>query len=214
MVRETFRRASRSAFIWGRPANAPQFISRNSTTTTANGAGIDYALTPWSADLPPGTTTQNIPVAIHDDSIAEPDEVAMVILRNPNNARLGAITQFALSVVDNDTPPSLPYAGFAAGNSTVSEGAGTATIPLSLSVPANGVVTVDYAITAGTASVADFTPATGTLTFNPGDSVQFVPVGYPRRCGHRILGNGVGDAFQSHRSAAWESQRPHACDHR
>jgi hypothetical protein len=176
MVRETFRRTSRSAYIWGRPSTVPQFISRNSTTTTANGADIDYALTPGVLTFPPGTTTLNIPVTIHDDSIAEPDEVAMVILRNPNNARLGTIAQFALSIVDNDTPPSLAYAGFSAGSSSVAERAGTALIPVSLSVPATGMVTVDYAITAGTATAADFTPATGTITFNVGDTVQIVPV--------------------------------------
>lgn len=176
MIRETFSRRSRSAFIGGKPGTAPQLVWRTTTSTTASAAGIDFTLNAGVLTFPPGTVTQNIPVVINNDSIPEPDEPVMIVLRNPNGARLGSISQFALSIVDDDAPPALPFVGFAASASTAAEAGGTALVPVTLSVPATASLTVDYAITAGTASVQDFNPATGTLTFHAGETVQYVPV--------------------------------------
>lgn len=176
IIRETFNRRARSAFIGGKPGTAPQFISRTSTSTTASADGIDFALNSGVLTFSPGSVTQNISVNIHNDSIAEPDEPVMIILRNPNGAKLGTLSQFALTLVDDDTPPALPYAGFAAAAGNAPESSGTVLIPVTLSIPAPLGATVNYAITAGTASAQDFTAATGTLTFQPGETVQFVPL--------------------------------------
>ena len=176
LVRENTGRRARSVFLGGVPGAAPQLTWRNSTLTLANGLGIDYTLAPGLLTFPPGSTTQNIALAISDDTAPESDEAVMIVLRNATRARLGN-PQFAYVIVDDDAPPALPFAGFAATNSGALETAGTTLVPVSLSVAATATVTVDYAITAGTATDGlDFVATTGTLTFNPGDSVRHIAV--------------------------------------
>ena len=176
LVRENTGRRARSAFLGGVPGAAPQLTWRNSTLTLANGLGIDYTLAPGVLTFAPGSTTQNIALALSNDTAPESDEALMIVLRNATGARLGN-QQFAYVIVDDDAPPALPFAGFAATNSGALETAGTTLVPVSLSVAATSTATVDYAITAGSATDAlDFIAATGTLTFNPGDSVRHITV--------------------------------------
>jgi hypothetical protein len=79
-------------------------------------------------------------------------------------------------------PPTLSIADL-----TVAEGSGgattTATFTVTLSAPATSVITVNFATADGTATTSatavggsDYTAATGTLTFNPGDTTQTVSV--------------------------------------
>jgi regulation of enolase protein 1 (concanavalin A-like superfamily) len=176
LVRENTGRRARSVFLGGVPGAAPMLTWRNSTLTLATGLGIDYTLAPGVLTFPPGSTTQNIALAITNDTAPESDETVMIVLRNATGARLGN-PQFAFVIVDDDAPPALPFAGFAATNSTVLEAGGTAFVPVSLSVAATATVSVDYAVTAGSATAAvDFVAAGGTLTFNPGDTVRQIAV--------------------------------------
>ena len=177
IIRENTARRSRSAFLGGQPGVAPQLVWRTSTTNTASGAGIDFTLPPGVLTFPPGTTTQTIPLAIFNDSLPEPDEPVMIVLRNANGARLGAIAQFTSTIVDDDAGSLRHFVGFAASASSAAEAAGTVMIPVALSTPASAAVTLDYAITAGTAlAEADFVVETGTLTFAAGDTVRGVTV--------------------------------------
>ncbi len=177
LVRENTARRARSVFVGGVPGTAPQLVWRSTTTTSANAAGIDFTLPEGVLTFPPGSTTQNIPLTIINDTTPEPDEPVMIVLRNANGARLGTISQFTYVIVDDDAPPALPFVAFAAASSSAAEANTTVQIPVALSVPTTAPVTVDYAITAGTATAgADFTAATGTLTFNPGDTVKYVPL--------------------------------------
>ncbi|MEY2409805.1 MAG: hypothetical protein QOF48_2475 [Verrucomicrobiota bacterium] len=177
VVRESFTRRARSVFIGGIPGAAPQLVWRSTTSTTANGDGIDFTLPPGMLTFPPGSTSQNISLAVVNDSRPEPDEPLTVVLRNPNGARLGAISQFTYVIVDDDTPSSLPSAGFASSSSSAAESGGTAFVPVTLSRPAAGVISVNYLVSAGTAiDGVDFASASGTLTFNAGDTVQNIPV--------------------------------------
>jgi hypothetical protein len=67
------------------------------------------------------------------------------------------------------------------GNASVAEGnAGTATpsFPVSLSHTSTQAVSVSFATANGTAvAPADYTQATGTLTFAPGETAKSIPVG-------------------------------------
>ena len=177
VVRESFSRRARSVFIGGVPGAAPQLVWRSTTITTANGDGIDFTLPEGVLTFAPGTTTQNIPLAIINDSRPEPDEPVTIVLRNANGARLGGLSQFTYVIVDDDAPPTTPFAGFAAAASSALEASGVVLVPVTLSVPATATLTVDYAITAGTATDGiDFIVTNGTLTFNAGDTVQNIPV--------------------------------------
>ncbi|HEY0550617.1 MAG TPA: Calx-beta domain-containing protein, partial [Verrucomicrobiae bacterium] len=177
MVRENIRRTARSFFISGAPALTPVLSWRTTTTTLGYGDGIDYTLAPGVLTFAPGVGTQNISFAITNDTIPEPDEAVTIILRNANGARLGTLTQFTMEIVDDDAAPAQPFVGFAAANSSASESSGVVQVPITLSIPAETAASVDYIVAPGTAiSGADFLTGSGTINFNPGDTVGFVPV--------------------------------------
>lgn len=75
-------------------------------------------------------------------------------------------------------PPANPSISFNSASSSANENVGTTTIPVSLSHPAPQTITVNYAVTGGTATGGgvDYTLANGTLTFNVGDTTQNINV--------------------------------------
>ena len=175
MLRQTLDRRARMAFVGGRAGVAPSFVWRHTGTGTALGTGIDFTFASGMLTFAPGSTLENIPLTIVNDNLAEQDETITITLRNANGAVLGT-AQHAIAISDDDTPPPLAFVGFAAALSTVLENAGAVQVPIVLSVAPAASVSVDYALTAGTADAADFTVATGTLTFAAGQTVAYVPV--------------------------------------
>ena len=173
MVRENGTYRVRSLYF-GSVANAgTEFIWRNTSITNAFGDGIDFSLASGVLTFGIGEQTKNITLSILDDSLPEPDENVTLLLRNPNGAVLGAQTTFTYTIIDNDSPPALPSVGFSAATSSALENSGTATIAATLSAPATTNVTVNYAVTGGTATAGtDYTLAPGTLTFAPGETVK------------------------------------------
>ena len=177
MARELYNYRARSAFI-GLAANSmSQFIYRNSTVTNAFGLGLDFSLTNGTLTFNTGEQTKNIPLLISDDTIPESNEAITLILRNPNGAQLGTISSFTYLINDNDSPPPLPFASFALSAGSAAEAAGTQQVLVSLSSAAADPVSVNYAVTGGTAtSGIDFNLAAGTLVFAPGETVRAVPL--------------------------------------
>ncbi|RYD37906.1 MAG: PKD domain-containing protein, partial [Verrucomicrobiaceae bacterium] len=177
MLRQADDRRSRMAFIGAAAGGTPRFIRRLTSTNTALGAGVDYTLPPGTLTFPPGTTSASIPVQVRNDTLPEPDESVIIVLRNARGARIGAGYQFALVIGDDDKLQPQRSVGFSALSGTVAEGAGTVRIPVALSVVPAQAVTVGYTVEAGTAVAGtDFTPATGQLQFAPGQTVAEVPV--------------------------------------
>jgi hypothetical protein len=80
------------------------------------------------------------------------------------NGRLRRATKPAISVAD---------ASIAEGNS----GTTTLAVPVTLSASSGSTVMVDYATADGTAKAgSDYTSASGTLTFRPGETAKTIPV--------------------------------------
>ena len=177
MVREEPAYRSRSLYL-GMVANAGlEFITRSSTVTNAFGDGIDFTLPSGVLTFNPGDTTQYIPLTIINDTLAEPDEQITLLLRNAYGAQLGTQTTYTYTIIDDDSPPAQPTAGFASSSASAAENSGTASLPVVLSVPATTTVTVDYATTDGTAIAgSDYVATTGTLTFVPGETVKYIPI--------------------------------------
>lgn len=176
LVRESLSRRARSFFVDASPGATPELSWRAQTSTSANGVGVDYNLTQGVLTFPAGSTEQSISLNIINDTMSEPDETISLQLRFANGVTLGTQKEFNVSIVDDDTPPVLPFVGFGAETSNPQESIGTALVPLTLSVPTASTVTVNYAVTAGTATADDFTAATGTVTFPPGSTTQFIAV--------------------------------------
>ncbi|SFJ09152.1 Calx-beta domain-containing protein [Albimonas pacifica] len=70
-----------------------------------------------------------------------------------------------------------PAPRLSAGDAQAGEAAGVVEFTVSLSAPASGPATVDWATVAGTARAGeDYVPAVGTLTFAPGETAKTVSV--------------------------------------
>ena len=136
------------------------------TGGTAIGGGVDYTLEPNTLVFNPGETQKDISIDIVDDGTGEPDETIIVTLSNVTglDATLG-ISQHTYTISDYQ-----PDVGFDSASSAGAEDVTPANIAVSLTLATPDTVTVDYAVTGGTATGGgiDYTLlGTGTLTFDP-----------------------------------------------
>jgi hypothetical protein len=146
------------------------YATNNGTAT----AGSDYTPASGVLTFAPGVTSQTFPVPILDDLLDEPDETVALALSVPTNATLGAPNTAALTILDNDTAPTVQ---FSSGTYTVNENGGPASITVNLSTASALTVTVNYATSDGTATVgSDYTLTSGFVTFAPGVTSQTFPV--------------------------------------
>lgn len=134
------------------------------TGGTAEGAGVDYTLEAGMLTFDLGETSKMILIDIISDGLDEEDETIIVALSNPTGSQLvlGANTQHTYTILD-----PRPNVAFDAVASQGEEDITPVDITVSLSHTWNEVVTVDYAVTGGTATggEVDYTLADGTLTF-------------------------------------------------
>lgn len=143
---------------------------------SATGEGVDYSLSSGVLTFAPGETAKNISVTITDDIFIEGTETATVALTHANGASL-ATSIHTLTIADNDTAPA-PTIGFVGASSSAPESVSAPqTILVSLSAAATSAITVEYAVSGGSAaSGTDYMLVSGTLSFAAGDLVQHVPI--------------------------------------
>ncbi|NTU81547.1 MAG: hypothetical protein HGA45_19555 [Chloroflexales bacterium] len=166
-VNATFT-ASLSA-VSGRAVSFDFITQPGSATSPA-----DFTTTSGSVTIPAGSPSATFSVPLNPDAIDEPNEGFEVKLSNAVNAFLTDDTGDA-TIVDDDGSP-----GISINNVSVLEGqAGTtnAIFTVSLQPASSATVTVDYA-TANDSAFAgsDYNPASGTLTFNPGETTKQIVV--------------------------------------
>jgi cyclophilin family peptidyl-prolyl cis-trans isomerase len=162
------------------PATGPVFVNYTVTAGTAT-AGIDFALANGTLFFAPGQQTASIPVVLLNDNIAaEADQTIELTLSSPVNAFLGSQTTATVTIHKIDPPPTVNIVGTAAN---VQEGASPAVVALRLSSPSADTITVKYTLggTAGygtnyTVAGYDTTNQVGTVTFQPGQVVQNLPI--------------------------------------
>jgi uncharacterized repeat protein (TIGR01451 family) len=134
----------------------------------------DYTSTSGTATITAGNTSTTVDVPIVQDSLDENDETFHVDLTTPSGAII-LDNQGTGTIVDDDNPPTI-----AVDDVTVTEGnSGTtpATFTVSLSQQSGKTVTVAYATSDSTATQpSDYASASGTVTFNPGDTSKQVTV--------------------------------------
>ena len=139
---------------------------------TATG-GTDYTIANGTLSFGPLETTKTLTVEVKGDLVDEPDETFFVNLSNPQNATL-ADAQGQVTIRDDDVGGALTVndVSVAEGNT----GTKDAVFTVSLGVPAASTITVQYTVAAGTASANDFTPNTGKLVFQVGQSSRTLAV--------------------------------------
>jgi hypothetical protein len=159
--------------------------SENGTAT----AGEDYEAFDQEIVFMPGETSREVNVRVFGDTDDEPDENFTVTLSDAQNASLNpnAALTTATGVIRNDEiTVSVADVSIVEGDSGTQELVFTITLNQN---PANPV-TVNYATANGTAvstgTAADFTAASGVLTFEPGGPLA-------QQVAITILGDEVGE---------------------
>jgi hypothetical protein len=80
--------------------------------------GSDYNQSSGTLTFQPGDTTKSIELEVKGDTIDEPDERFLVNLSNPSGVSL-ADTQGAVTIKDDDAPPTAPGSGGPGGSGQV-----------------------------------------------------------------------------------------------
>ncbi|MEZ4731281.1 MAG: Calx-beta domain-containing protein [Caldilineaceae bacterium] len=136
------------------------------TSDGTAGAGSDYTATNGTLTFAAGETVTSFTVPILNDAEMEGAETVNLTLSNPTSASLGLLTTATLTIIDDESTT----VQFTSANFSADENSGQAMIEVTLSRAAAFSVTVDYATSSGTATAGnDYTDATGTLTFAPGE---------------------------------------------
>ena len=143
-------------------------------------AGFDYTPASGSLTFQPGDTAYTIAIPVLDDSEQEADETFTVTLNNARNATLSDPVGTAIITDDDPTepaPPPSPPPALSIDDLTVAENAGQALFTVSLSKQSVTTVSVAYATFDGSAQAgSDYTRASGSLTFQPGDTAYTIAV--------------------------------------
>lgn len=146
---------------------------------TANGTAVagparDYMATRGMLTFAPGQTSRTITVTVRDDTLVEADETFFVNLSQASGATIAAGRATGTIRNDDQPPPGLSIASVRAV-----EGSGLFVFTVTLSSLSTQPVTVRYATANGTAvagSRGDYTATSGTLRFNPGETVKTIAV--------------------------------------
>ena len=152
--------------------SGPAQVNVSATYTTADGTAIapgDYIAQTGTVTFLPGETSKDVFIPIVGDGAAEGTETFALNLSNVTGATTGA--GGVIEIVDADG------ATLAIDDAQAPEGY-TGTTPVRVAVrrlgPTAGTSTVNWATAVGTASASDFVGANGVLTFDPGDTVEFI----------------------------------------
>jgi CSLREA domain-containing protein len=148
------------------------------TDGSAAAADNDYSISPSTGMLSwadGDTADKAIVITIKGDLTNEPDETINLALANAaGGAALGSPAASVLTITNDDPVPliSVDDVSFTGADSVVAQG-----FAVTLSNPGSQTVTVHYETANDTAIAGeDYTAASGTLTFNPGETSQNVPV--------------------------------------
>ena len=148
------------------------------TVTYATGddtavAGSDYRSASGTLTFAPGETGKIVSVTVLDDPVDELTETLTLTLSDPEGCNLGAQSTATLSVIDDD----VVQAAFSTDGFSGTEADNSIEASVTLSASSPHTVTVNYATGGGTATAgSDYTAASGTVTFNPGETVKTVSV--------------------------------------
>ena len=151
-------------------------------------AGSDYTSVNTSATISAGSRSTSVNVSITDDSTDESDETFTVTISNPSNATLGTASATG-TITDDDTttvqPPPMPQVTITTSGSSVAEDnpspptSNASTFTVSLDRTSTQTVTVQVDAQSGTATGGsgcsagvDFTHASQTLVFSPGERTK------------------------------------------
>ena len=146
-------------------------VSYATADGTATTDGNDYLAANGTLSFAPGQTTKTVSVVVKGDSLNEAHETIQLQLSNPTNSKIAVGTGTATITNDDETVSSVSI-GPAVTVTEGDDGTVDAVFHVTLAQASGQTVTVDYATSNGTATLADndYLQATGTVTFAPGET--------------------------------------------
>ena len=158
--------------------NVPISVSYTTRDGSAT-AGQDYSSpTPPNNTVTfgPGETQKQIAIQITNDNLIENAENFFVDLSNPSNASITATGATAtVTIADDDSGTSTIQ--FSSATYSVNEGAGSIALTVVRSGGVQLAASANYNTTDGTASSgSDYTPASGAVSFAPGETQKTIIV--------------------------------------
>jgi len=145
------------------------FATTNNGTAVAN---VNYSNVNVQVDFPAGEVLRTVTVPVMDDYVITPNLTVGLVLSSPTPAGgLGNQPTATLTILNDDSAVSFSSTFYTVLKNTPD---GMATIDISRQGGTSNTCTVGfYTTTNGTAiPTTDYTPVSGTVTFNPGDSDQ------------------------------------------
>jgi hypothetical protein len=148
-------------------------------TGTATGGGVDYTVASTGVTILAGQASATTTLTTVQDTLYEPVSETIIVdiigVTGGNGASESGVQQRTVSILEDDGAPTISIADVTVGEGAT--GASVMTFTVSLSNASAGTVTVDYATSDGSATAgSDYTAASGTLTFAPGETEQTVDV--------------------------------------
>lgn len=135
--------------------------------------GEDYTPPPATVTIPGANMMGEVDVPLLNDVFDEDDETVHLTLTAQQNCVVGTNTEYIHTIVDED---AAPFISFDSSSSSANENGGGVGLSVTVSPMSEKTVTVNYAITGGDAEGGDYNFAGGTLTFNPRDTNQSIPI--------------------------------------
>jgi glucose/arabinose dehydrogenase len=121
-----------------------------------------------------GERTAYISIPIVNDNLVESTEAFSVGLQKASNGTLSFPRTVNVDIIDDDGKPRI---GFLSASIQTTEGSSSVEIKVIRSGNNTDTVSVDFATSNGTAVAGlDYQPASGTLTFNPGEIEKIITV--------------------------------------
>lgn len=147
----------------GSPGEAPLTVLLAVSGSAIPGA--DYGPMPDEVVIPAGSSSVTLAVVAVDDELKEADELVTLTLTSSPDYNLGTTVPVSVTLKDNDNGAAVAV-GFESVESSGLEATTAIKLPVVLSAASASAVSVNYAVTGGTAtSGADFNLAAGTLNF-------------------------------------------------
>jgi hypothetical protein len=155
------------------PTNQTVTVDYTTVDNSATVANSDFVAKAGSLSFAPGETLKTITILVNGDMVLEPDEVFNLVLSNVVHADILYGTGTG-TIVNDDTEINVADATVIEGDSGMVQLA----FEVTLVVPSRRTVTVDFATADGTATLADsdYLAATGTLSFDPGQTTKTILV--------------------------------------